>query len=285
VKPARIATIVGLVTSSVLNASGVQAQSLRPAVGNASFDVASIKPHDPATPGTRIQASPGRFTAVNITLRQLIQAAYQVQGVQIAGGPNWLNADRFDIEAKAEGNPSRDQLSSMIRALLADRFRLIMHSGQREVPIYALGMARSDRRLGPQLRPTDCERPDNQPSPADPSHPLPCTTERTRFGLTLRGASMPEILASLSPWVDRLVLDRTGLTGTFDLDLEWTPDLPQGLRGRGPGEPPHLNGQIVDLNGPSIFTAVQEQLGLKLESTKGPVDILVIDSVSQPTPD
>ena len=267
-------TLAGPVVNSALNTPRLRAQSPTTAAVGPAFEVASIKPNNSGDPGMRMQAPPGRFTATNVTLRLLIRTAYRVQDFQISGGPTWLNADRFDIEAKADGNPSPDQLSSMLRALLTDRFKLMVHNDTRELPVYTLLVVRNDGRLGSQLRPTDCGRPDNAspPAPPDPNQSQPCGTVKTGPGrLTFRGAPMSQILQGLSPLVNRVVLDRTGLTGNFDLDLEWTPDAGANA--------------LPTESGPSIFTALQEQLGLKLDSTKGPVDVLVIDGVKQPTSD
>jgi uncharacterized protein (TIGR03435 family) len=229
----------------------------------------------------------GRFTATNITVRFLIRTAYQLQDDQISGGPNWLTSDHFDILAKAEAGASPAQLPSMMQALLADRFKLAVHHETKELPIYALVIARSDGALGSQLRRNDCVCPDNArpAAPPDPGQPQRCGSISTGFGrLTLRAIPMSQILQFLSPSVNRVLVDRTGLSGNFDLDLRWTPDqVPQRAPGTPADQPLRINGVDIDPNGPSIFTAVQEQLGLKLDSQKGPVDLLVIDRVEQPT--
>jgi uncharacterized protein (TIGR03435 family) len=159
----------------------------------------------------------------------------------------------------------------MTRTLLADRFKLVVHGETREMPIYALVLARRDGTLGPQFHHSTVD----------------CTASTARCGagktgdFTMHGEAIPmgQLLVGLLPWVDRFIVDRTGLTGIFDVDLQWTPGrLPPGAGP--PGGPPP-----VDPNRPSIFTAVQEQLGLKLESAKGPVDVLVIDHIERPTED
>jgi uncharacterized protein (TIGR03435 family) len=150
-------------------------------------------------------------------------------------------------------------------------------------------LSQSDGKTGPQLRRSqiDCaalfEGGVTLP-PVEPGKAPPCSVGPQAGHLTATAVTTSQLANVLSPFVNRVVLDRTGLTGGFDVDLQWAPDLPSGTTsGRPVGEPPVLNGQIIDPNGPSIFTAVQEQLGLKLESVKGPVDVLVIDHVERPT--
>lgn len=250
------------------------------------FEVASVKANISGDGKDLIQAQPGgRFTATNVTLRQLIRAAYQLQESQIAGGPSWLGRDRFDIVAKADsaepgdpfqavkgGSPSRGQL--MLRALLAERFTLEIHTEARELALYALVQARSDGTVGPQLKRSapDCDASD--------AHDRPECAMRTLPGIIAAGgATLTELANSLSTMVNRPVLDRTGLGDRFAFTLRWTPDqLSPGLerKARAMGLPP------IDPDGPALFTAVREQLGLKLDSQKGPVEILVVDRVERP---
>jgi uncharacterized protein (TIGR03435 family) len=275
----------GIVAMGAINARGGQTTVADPKLP--AFEVASVKPHKADDQRVMMVAQPGGRLTASTALRLLIRTAYRLQDDQIYGGPSWLTSDLFDIVAKAEDDSaSPSQIASMIQALLADRFKLVVHHETKELPIYALVLARRDGTLGSQLRRNDCVRADTDPPP-DPTQPPPCGSIRTGFvRLNIRATNMGQILQFLSPSVDRVVVDRTGLAGNFDLDLQWTPNLPQGPSGgRPPGEPPLLNGQAVDSNPPSIFTAVQEQLGLKFESTKGPVDVLVIDHVERPTPD
>lgn len=267
------------------------------------FEVASIKPNKSGDGRVMLGAQPGgRFSATNVPLRLLIRNAYQLQDFQIVGGPDWLNSDRFDIVANADsdglgdpfgaaqrGEPSRVQL--MLRALLAERFKLEVHDETREMPIYALMMARGDGRLGPQLQKstTDCAAlaaagrgrgampPTGPPQPGDR---VPCGIRVAPGNMAVGGSTLAQFAASLGMFVGRVVVDRTGLDGTFDFNLTWTPDQ---MANRPPGAPePLVNGAPIDPNGPSIFTAVQEQLGLKLDSQKGPTAVLVIDRVEHP---
>ena len=282
-----------VLTTMLVAVAAVFAQGPRPA-----FEVASVRPNTSGDGMIRLGIQPGgRFTATNVPLRVLIRNAYQVQDFQIVDAPDWIRSERFDIVAKAEadvppgpigGPPGPMQL--MLQSLLAERFKLVLHTEQRELPIYALVLARSDGRLGSQLRASTVDCVEVIKAARGRGAPPPPLTpgERPMCGMRigpgqLGGGGIPLDAFSglLSQFVQRVVVDRTGLAGSFDIDLSWTPDqLPQG--GPPPGAPPL---PPIDPNGPSIFTAVQEQLGLKLESTRGQVDVLVIDSVARPTPD
>lgn len=268
---------LALLTSSV-RALPEQAPSVPP------FDVVSIKPSTAQNDQTASFVQPGaRYTAINVTLRMLVKTAYGVHDDQIAGGPSWIETERFDITAKAEGNPPssvfRDQARLMLRRALADRFKLVLRTERREIPIYALVVARDDGRLGPQLTRSDageCSGPPKTlptaPNSPEPNFPMPCGSGLSRAAhATARGMEFSTLVTSISSWADRLVIDRTGFTGKFDWDLQWsmeplTPDAPRA-------------------SGVSLFTAVREQLGLRLESQRGMTDVLVVDSVERPAPD
>jgi uncharacterized protein (TIGR03435 family) len=314
---AGLLAIGGPLVAGMLNAPRLGAQSPAAAGGGGpTFEVASVKPNKSGDNRVMIQAPPGQFKATNVTLRMLLRLAYQLQDSQIVGGPSWLDSDHFDLVAKTEGNvapgPGPGQgpgpIQLMMRALLAERFKLTVHNESRELPMYALVVARSDGRIGPQLRPAavDCAAltaargrgpgPGGPGGPGGPAGPgrggpggPPPPGERPACGMRIGpgnfaggGIAMTQLASSLSSFVNRVVQDRTGLAGTFDLDLQWTPEqlpqLPPGVE-RPAFLPP------IDPNGPSIFTALQEQLGLKLDSQKGPVDVLVIDRAEQPTED
>jgi uncharacterized protein (TIGR03435 family) len=288
----RICASTVLIAAAIVAADAIHelrlaAQSQTPDPKPPAFDVASVKPTKVSGLSYTLIHPGGRFTATNVTLRGLITRAYQLQNNQLEGGPRWVNANAFDIEAKAEGTPPTEQVRLMVQALLAERFKLKMRNEIRQLPIYELAMARSDRKTGSQLRPSseaDClEVPplgSGPPSLFDRSHPF-CGVLYTPTGYwTGRGVSMEALASNLARVTNRVVLNRTGLPGTFDLDLQWT-DLMALLQ---PGGPPPDAPPPAD-NPMSIFTALQEQLGLKLESTRGPVDVLVIDHVEQPTPD
>ena len=175
----------------------------------------------------------------------------------------------------------------MLRTLLADRFGVVVHQEMRELPVYELVVARADRKFGPEISPSklDCEnqapgRRGGPPPPGNPAQPI-CGMRIAPGQMVMGGTPMAQFATVLSNFVQRVVLDRTQLAGAFDFRLSWTPDrIPQGAPPPGaPALPP------VDPNGPSLFAALQEQLGLKLESTRAPLEVLVIDRAERPMPD
>jgi uncharacterized protein (TIGR03435 family) len=225
----------------------------------------------------------GRFTAENVSLRDLIRAGYDIPPWMLAGGPTWMTTDHFDIVAKAPGNPTQRETLPMIRALLADRFKLVVRRDPREVPAFALRRVKSDGRLGAGLRPAKapCTEPTGDPTAPPPSaaDPPPCVLKNLAGSVTGRGIRLETLTHSLTGWVPdhREVKDQTGLTGRFDVDLVWTPDHAPLVAADGPAVP------AIDPNGVSLFTAVQEQLGLKLEPIKDVIDLVVVESASRPT--
>ncbi len=220
----------------------------------------------------------GLYRVTNYALRSLIAAAYlrpQVNpGFLIEGGPDWIDSARFDIEARAAAEfpvgpdgPNAPR-RVMLQKLLADRFALEVHHETREGDVYALTFARPDRKLGAVIRPSsiDCV-----------NTPANCSVRIAPGSITGVGMSIAQLLGPLPRFVDRIVIDTTGLTGRFDLKLTWTP---------APGEwiaPPTAEISAPTADGPSLFTALQEQLGLKLQSQKGPIDILVVDHAARPS--
>jgi uncharacterized protein (TIGR03435 family) len=273
-----VRTIRALTAAVLIGAgsSALVAQSANVAAQPAEFEVASVKLHTSDDQRMMMVAQPGgRFVAANVPLRLVIRTAYQLQDDQIVGGPAWLATDRFDIEAKASGmpGPPTPQLLTMLQSLLADRFKLTTHREMRELPIFVLERARRDGSLGAGLRPTSCPE-----LAVDLSQPQRCVNISNGFGvLSVRGIPFNQITPYLAPYLNRVVVDRTGLEGRYDLDLKWTPE-PQGAA-PSPTEP-----RATDANSTSIFTAIQEQLGLKLDSDRGMVEVLVIDSLTRPTP-
>jgi uncharacterized protein (TIGR03435 family) len=247
-----------------------------------SFAVASVKPNTSGETGSFLRPTPGgNFAVSNMTLRGLIFFAYGLQGFQLVGGPDWIATERFDISAKAAadipptpiGRTSPEAL--MLRSLLEDRFRLSAHRETRDLPIYALVLARADGRLGPRLRqPTSdycarrLEAAGKAGEPVSPDAQL-CGMRPGVNELTAGALPMNEFARFLALNTGRLVVDRTGLTGVWDFDLKYS--LP--------------NAPNPDPDRPSIFTALQEQLGLRLEATTGPVEVLVIDRVEGLIPD
>jgi uncharacterized protein (TIGR03435 family) len=270
-----------------------------------TFEVASIKANKSGDGRSFLGNPPGgRFSATNMPLRALIAFAYgtpqPLPNFRIIGGPSWIDSDRFDINAKASielqpgpTGPS-PQLPLMLRALLAERFKLVVHNEARELPLYELVMARSDARPGSQLRKSDVDcaalRASRQgggapPPPPQPGERLQCGMFASPFSVVGGSVNMSQFTTLLARMVNRTVVDKTGLTGNFDINLTFTPDQPAKAPGAASDQPIRINGVDVDPNGPSLFTALQEQLGLKLESQKGPVDVVVIDSVDHPTED
>jgi uncharacterized protein (TIGR03435 family) len=298
--PWTIVLVVAVAMSALTLTIVAQTPSLEP---NPKFEVASVRPNPSGDNKMSSQILPGgRYTAINIPPRLLIINSYRLQPQQLVGAPDWISAERFDIVAKAaeEFSPpvSSDgpsQLQLMIRALLEERFKLEVHRQPKEVDIYTLVIARADGKLGAQLKPStiDCEavRAARRKGGAPPEPPKPgerpqCSA-RVGFGeLAAGGQPLLELVSMLSGTVGRSVVDRTGLTGTYDMYLKWTPDqLPPRPSGMPADQPLRVNGVDIDPNGPSIFTALQEQLGLKLESARGTIDALVIDHIERPTPD
>ena len=289
---AGMAAIAAPIGIGLMNAPAGQAQSQTAPASRPQFEVASIKPAAPDQRGQFIRPSPGgRLNINNMPLKELIVLAWRIQPFQISGEPAWIESARYDISAKSEGNPKQDEIPLMLQSLLADRFQLKIHHETKELPVYALVVAGKDGKFGPRLN----ESKEGSCTPYDPSKPPPSPEPGKPptlgchgimmgpGGLTVGSAPMSEVMPVLSRVLGRTVVDRTGLKGNFDIRLEWTPDLgqfPPPPAGVPPGAPPIPQG---DPNGPSIFTAIQEQLGLKLESQKGPVDILVIDHVERPS--
>jgi uncharacterized protein (TIGR03435 family) len=278
----RLPWTVGLAVLVGAPGVGLPAQTSTPA-----FDVASIKPSGP-TP-TFAAGSPDRFVRRFITLSLLLVNAYDVSEFQIQGGPDWVRTTRFDVEAKAESRASPEQMRLMVRRLLAERFALTVHTESRDLPRYALVKARNDGKLGEKLRPSALDCPaiiaargaDYRP-PSGQTGPPPCVIGLRMTGgvrtLVAEGIPISQLLRFIQLDAGRVVVDKTGLTGTWDFELQSEqPNLP-GLPSP-PGQP------SAPAEGFSLFTALQEQLGLKLESERGPVDVLVIDHVERPKED
>jgi uncharacterized protein (TIGR03435 family) len=229
------------------------------AVPTLSFEAASIHPNYSGgrSSNTSINSS-GRFSATNVTAKILLIAAYKLQAYQIIGGPAWMDSDRFDIAAKAEDKANAEQVAEMIQSLLADRFKMTFHHETRELPVYALVVAKNGSKL--------------KASPGGDNH----DSNTLRGKITGSNIPLETLVVLLSNQLDRLVVDRTRLTGYFDLLLEWSPDASRPSADAG-------GGAATEPSGPSIFTAVQEQLGLHLEATKALVDAIVIDAIERPS--
>lgn len=240
--------------------------------------VASVKPNNSANPRTRTEYSPGgRFTATATNIRTLIRLAYRLQDYQVAGEPAWFSAKRYDIAAKADNDPPPAQ-ALFLRILLQDKFHLAAHNETRTLPAFALEPAREDGRSGPQLRKSDFDCAAYIAGPHPPPEAgrvSPCSAKFNLGSLSGRSIPMSQLATTLGFFTGRFVVDKTGLAGGYDIDLTWTPDQPAA--------PPDDSRSAPA--GPSIFTALTEQLGLKLVSVKAPVDVLVIDGAQEPAPE
>ena len=277
---AAFAVIAGPIAAGVTSSSRLRAQSSSTPDDTLGppFAVVSIKASAPDDDKSYpwVTGANGRFAVKNVRLRNVILYAYQINIANLWGAQDaasWT-ADKFDIEAQADGNPSGAYMRAMVRRMLADRFNLIVHRETRDIPIYALVLARNDGTLGPQLRISECTGKATQmpAGPFDSKNPPPvlCGTLQSRPGsLTARWLTMAEVADHALAIMGRPVRDRTGLTGHYDLHAEWTPDSrPPGPQARGVG--------------PATFSALEEQLGLRLLSETGPVEGLVIDRAEKP---
>jgi len=270
---------VGTLTVAVVISPAMRAQSV--AATQSQFQVASVRRNTAGNAATFFRTSPGRFEAGNQTLRRLVRQAYNIMESQISGGPGWIDSDRYDIEAKFEGTSPSAGIMVMLQALLTERFKLVLHHEMKELPIYELTVARG----GPKLRssPNGC-------IPVDPSKPTPPGQKASdscgylgmgRGMLEATSITMPNLAIALSRLTGQPVSDKTGITGNYSVHLTFAADDSISL-------PPPPTGdfgnpaQNVDA-GPSMFTAIQEQLGLKLQAGKGPVEVLVIDHVERPS--
>ena len=269
-----------LVLSLILMTGAHAARAQSPEADGPAFEAATVRPNASGETRRQIEVLPGgRFNAINMTLWQILAIAYPVDGrfrdeIQLTGGPGWINSDRFDIIAKAEGSPQLDtnkpgstvtdvdreaveRIRLMLRRFLAERFKLRLHHETRQLPIYELVIEKSGGGFGRELRKAaaDCGRD--------------CGSIRRMGPDKIVGAavSIGSLAHSMSDWVRRTVVDKTGITGPMDFTLTWA-----------------LEG-ATDSDAPSIFTAVQEQLGLKLVPARGPVEVLVVDSAERPLPD
>lgn len=252
---------------------------------NAAFEVVSIKRNQLGGPGSFGVEPGGRLAVVNMPVAMLIWISHRVQPFQIIGAPDWTDTERYDIRAKpAEGTSDRDTLFTMVRQMLSDRFQLKVRPERREMAIYRLLRVDPDAAVDRTLKRSqaNCAAQAARGGPPSPTPPPGgrCTVMlRPGGGATIVGYPMTELARMLGPMVNRVVVDETGLQGNWDLELEFEPSAP--LRGfGGPAEPPSPTSDA-----PSIFTALREQLGLKLESARGPVDVFVIDRIERPSED
>jgi uncharacterized protein (TIGR03435 family) len=307
----RQAVLLGLGTAftvvfAPLAAPLARAQSSQTAEATTpAFEVASIKPNHSNENMIRIMFSPGRFTANGVTIKELIKNAYHVKDDQLSGMPGWVSSDRYDIEAKMTDataemmqklpqDQSVEQHRLLIQSLLTDRFKLKVGHETKDLPVYALVVAKN----GPKLVESTAT-----PTPPGPNPPPLTPGGAVRPGMMRMGRGelaasavpvsfLADVLSGVAEIGGRVVVDETGLKGKYDLNLHWAPEGPSPMAvgmgpGPGTGSAPGDAGSAPtpDSTGPSIFTALQEQLGLKLEPRKGPVQILVIENIEKPSED
>ena len=252
-----------------------------------AFEVISIKPRSPDTPAGGVPNSPDRFVRPNATLAQLIEYAYEVRDFQVIGGPAWIRSDRFEVSAKAEQTVPQVEQRLMVRRLLAERFGLQVHTETRDMPTYGLVTARRDGRLGDKMVTSDrdCEPIINagNPRPRQGDGPPPCAWFVALMNgfarLRLTGIRVTRFAGILEPMAGRKIVDRTNLTGTYDIELDFVPEF--SLLGL----PVPNATALTQSDIPPLVTAVQDRLGLKLESERGPVDVVLVDRAQPPTPD
>jgi len=223
-----------------------------------AFDAATVKPNNSGSSSSGTESTNGLLRITNQTLLRMIQYAYNLHDFQISGGPAWVRSDRYDVTARPEGSVHEKQMREMLQSLLSERFHLQFHRQTQEGPIYALLIGKNGPKLQPALE-------------SDNSG----ISSNSTAVMTMKGThvTMEEIAASLANRVGRSVIDKTSLSGRFDFELSWVADLTLAAGTRDPG---------ADVSGPSIFTALQEQLGLRLDSQKGPIEMLLIDHAEKP---
>jgi uncharacterized protein (TIGR03435 family) len=256
------------VAALAFSTSAILAQSPAPRPKFDAFDVATVKPVDSDSKSGRFITMQGtnRFVEKDYTLKLLIAAAYDLNPRTISGGPAWIGTDHYDILAVTPGDvrPDHDEQMTMLRSLLTDRFKLTFHREPKVFSIYQLELAKN----GPKLK-------ESTAHPDDPVVVGPGVVYPQRIVLPGRNATMGNFVSLLQRAIlDRPVVDKTGLSGRYDFDLEWAPDETQF----GGDVPP----ATAAATSPPLFEAIQQELGLKLEATKGPVDALVVDTAERP---
>jgi uncharacterized protein (TIGR03435 family) len=285
--------IAGITFPTIVRARAARSQAAaQPAVETAKFDVASIRVNreisDRPTLLRPILQPGGRVVMRNQSLSDLILTAYGINENELIGGPDWVRSTGFDVEGRGTADMSAATARAMLRALLAERFSLQVHRELRERPVYVLSMAAGNGQPDVQLKPAAVEcvpvtRPAGMPAPAPPPKavmdavplmvdgaPPRCPSISLPGHFSRRATSMDALASELADVVGRLVVNRTGLSGEFDFELRYTPDL-NAHAAPDPAAPP------------ALMTALREQLGVKLEASRGPVEVLVIDRALMPT--
>jgi uncharacterized protein (TIGR03435 family) len=232
------------------------------------FEVASLKPSTGEMRGGGIRPAPGgqKYEAVNCSIKTMITVAYRIKADQIIGGPEWLNSARYDMQAKAEKASSPDELHMMLMNMLVERLNLKFHHEKREMAMYALTVDNG----GPKLTPHEA------PNAGDLWIDVSASVLHVKMKATY--APIDYFAFRLSDFMDRPVVDMTGLHGGYDFNLEFTRELPPNFPEGG-----KINGEDPDTSGPTVYMAVKQQLGLALKAQRGPVDVIVIDHADRPT--
>jgi uncharacterized protein (TIGR03435 family) len=232
-----------------------------------AFEAATIKMNDSGKPGSGISLYPARIKIINSTLKFCVQVAWNVKDFQVSGAAGWIDSDRYDIDAVAANPFTREESRKMLQALLADRFGVVVHSETQEKPGYVLVPGRNGPKLAPPID--------------DPSVMFSRTPSGDRT-LKATSVSMPRFAEALSTTLGAIVVDRTGIEGQYDVSFQWTPDPANEPRLLKSGEPAPAP-PIDAVPGPSIFTALQEKLGLRLEARKVPMEVIVIEGAHRPS--
>ena len=282
--------LTALLACASLSAPKILAQSPQPAATAApAFEVASIKPNHGDDSRVMFRGTPDGFTATGVSAKLLIEFAYNVKDFQVSGAPGWTESERYDIDAKMDEatiealkklTPEQvpEQRRLMLQSLLADRFKLKVSHSSRELPIYALVVAKN----GPKL--TQSADTGGGPGAGGPDGAKARMTMNIGGGdITASAMTMTNLADQLGRQLGRKVVDKTGLQGRYDFTLHWTPERPAPTPGGAADGGPASAAPPPDSSAPSLFTALQEQLGLKLESQKGPVETLIVDSVEKPS--
>ena len=292
-----IAISLGAVGLGLTRAATIRAQT-QASGGAIAFEAASVKMNKSGSPQGDSRVSPsGRFTSTNLSLQVLIRFAYErsprsrgLEPFEVTGGPAWIASDRFDVNATAGRPVSLTELRSMLQTLLIERFKLKAHYETRQGPVYRMLVAQRDK-LGPQLRrsESDCAAVTTDPLRGiTPGELEPCgyfgpsptiLLGSDKAYQAFRGLTMEDLALRLYPYLSRRVIDSTGLAGYFDGEYEFTAEIV--MPPPPPGLPNPYDGRVL----PSIFSVLPQQLGLRLESARGPVEMLIVDYAEPPTED
>lgn len=275
----QVGTLLGAATAALITTLSANTEQV--ASERREFVVASVKPSTEESPGL-LRALPDQFDARAIPLRTILLMALEIRPFQLIGAPSWVG-DRYDIQAKTEGPVSPPQMIPMLRALLEERFGLKTRKERRDLPVYSLKLARPDGPAGPRLRrhTADCPAllrglPATTP-PTGPGEFVACGSFGGPTHFAAGDVSLSQIASGLSRFVDRPVIDNSGVEGTFDVHVTVAPFGPVAPAAERPETP-------ASQDAPDIFTAVREQLGLRLEPSTAPIDVVVVEQITRPTP-